>query len=429
MKKLFVVLLMGAVLLGSAQGILFAEAAAFTEPVTITFWHARGSSVDAQWLEKSINEFNAPNNLGITVEGFYQGYFSDVQAKTLAAIAAGDPPTLAEISCTAIPLLATQDLLVDMTPYVNRDGFDMNNIVEAVSDYIYYNGQIVTMPYTRGTAIMYYNKDMYAEVGLDRAPTTLEELNHYAKLIYENSNGAVQGIGYTIEANYYQHYLVQSLNGVGILDADGTGASCLEDGSLLRFLTDWYEWTEEGWCAIPALSSASSVVQEDFNNKSLAAFVSSSNRATTILNNAKANGIDLGMSYTVGYGGYSAPIGGGSLGIINRDNSDLEIAAAWEFIKFLMTDAQVAGNHVASGVLPVTYSSIETDIIQDCWAENEGYRISYEQLDFASEIAFSPHVSEWSSIVKSAMSQLIQGRNITPEEVVENLKAEAAMVF
>lgn len=429
MKKLLVVLFLGALLLGAAEGLVFAEAVSVTEPVTITFWHARGSSVDAEWLEKSINEFNATNTLGITVEGVYQGYFSDVQAKTLAAIAAGDPPTLAEISCTAIPLLGTQDLLVDMTPYVNRDGFDMNNIVKAVSDYIYYNDQIITIPYTRGTAIMYYNKDMYAEVGLDRAPTTLEELNHHAKLIYENSNGAVKGVGYTIEANYYQHYLIQSLNGIGILDADGNGASCLEDGSLLRFLTDWYEWTEEGWCAIPALSSASSVVQENFNNKSLAAYVSSSNRATTISNNAKANGIDLGMSYTVGYGGYSAPIGGGSLGIINRGSSDQEIAAAWEFIKFLMIDEQVAGNHAATGVLPVTYSSIDTDIIQDCWAENEGYKISYEQLDYASEIAFSPHVSEWSSIVKSAMSQLIQGRNITPEEVVQNLKEEAAFIF
>ena len=428
MKKLFVVLLMGA-LLASAQGLAFAEAVGVTEPITITFWHARGSTVDAEWLAKSINKFNATNTLGITVEGVYQGYFSDVQAKTLASIAAGDPPTIAEISCTAIPVLATQDLLVDLTPYVERDGFDMDNIVEAVSDYIYYDGQIITMPYTRGTAIMYYNKDMYAEVGLDRAPTTLEELNHYAKLIYENSDGAVKGIGYTIEANYYQHYLIQSLNGMGILDADGSGASCLEDGSLLRFLTDWFEWTEEGWCAVPALSSASSVVQENFNNKSLAAFVSSSNRATTISNNAKANGINLGMAFTVGYGGYSAPIGGGSLGIINRGNTDQEIAAAWEFMKFLMTDEQVAGNHVATGVLPATYSSIETDIIQECWAENEGYKLSYEQLDFASEIRFSPYVSEWSSIVKSAMSQLIQGRNITPEEVVQNLKDEAAALF
>ena len=44
------------------------------------------------------------------------------------------------------------------------------------------------------------------------------------------------------------------------------------------------------------------------------------------------------MSYTVGYGGYSAPLGGGSIGIIGKDHSQQEIAAAWEFVKFLMSD-------------------------------------------------------------------------------------------
>jgi len=428
MNKHLVYLLAVVVILSSAS-VVMAKAVSVTEPITITFWHDRGSSVDAEWIASSIAEFNSTNPYGITVEGVYQGYLSDIQAKTLTAIAAGDPPTMALLSCTSAPVLAVQDLLVDMTPYVERDGFDMDNIVDAVTDYIYYEGQIITMPYTRGTAIMYYNKDMFSEVGLDRAPNSLEELNEYAKKIYEKSGGTVKGIGYTIEPTYYQHYLVQSLNGLGILDADGKGASSVYDGSLLRLLTDWYNWTEEGWCAIPALSSASSVIQESFNNKTLAAFVSSSNRAGAIRNNAIANGIDMGMSFTVGYGGPSAPIGGGSIGIIKRGNSDQEIAAAWEFIKFLMTDEQVAGNHAVTGVLPVTYSSLATDTIQECWAENEGFKLSYEQLEYASEICFSPYTSEWTSAVRSAMSQVIQARDITPEQAIKVLQAEAEMIF
>ncbi len=96
------------------------------------------------------------------------------------------------------------------------------------------------------------------------------------------------------------------------------GASCLDDGSMKQFLTDWYNWTEEGWCEIPALENASSAMQEDFYNGKLGAFVSSSNRATSISEKAQAAGINLGMSYTVGYGGYSAPLGGGSIGIIGK---------------------------------------------------------------------------------------------------------------
>lgn len=46
---------------------------------------------------------------------------------------------------------------------------------------MYYDKQVVTMPYTRGTAILYYNKDLYANAGLNQAPTSLEELNEYAE--------------------------------------------------------------------------------------------------------------------------------------------------------------------------------------------------------------------------------------------------------
>ena len=402
-----------------------------TEPITITFWHDRTSDTDLAFLQKSIEEFNSTNEYGITVEEVAQGYLDNVQAAVETAIAAGDAPELADLSCNGIPLFASEGILADMTPYVERDGFDMSNVVKELTDYVYYEDQIVAMPYTRGTAILYYNKDLYEKAGLDHAPTTLEELNEYAKKIYDDSNGAVKVVGYTIEPTYYQHYLLASLNGVGFMDADGLGASCVTDGTMEQFLKDWYSWTEEGWCEIPALSGASSAMQEAFYKGELGAFVSSSNRATSIMNKAKEAGINLGMSYTVGYGGYSAPLGGGSIGIIGKDHSDQEIAAAWEFVKFLMSDEQVAANHIETGVLPTTYSAVEGKELQDFWADeqNLGYKISYEQVEYSSAPSMSLYTSEWNSIVRSAYSELIQARDITPEDAAANLAKEAEALF
>ena len=56
--------------------------------------------------------------------------------------------------------------------------------------------------------------------------------------------------------------------------------------------------------------------------------------------------------------------GGGSIGISSEGNSEEEIAAAWEFVKFLMSDEQVAANHIETGVLPTTYSAVEGDTLQ-----------------------------------------------------------------
>lgn len=402
-----------------------------TAPITIEFWHDRTSDTDLAFLQKSIEEFNASNEYDITVTEVAQGYLDDVQAALETAIAAGSAPLLADLSVNGIPLFASEGVLADMKPYMERDGFDMSNVVKELTDYAYYEDQVITLPYTRGTAILYYNKDMYTQAGLDHAPTSLEELNQYAEKIYADSNGAIKGVGYTIEPTYYQHYLLASLNGTGFMDKDGLGASCLTDGSMQTFLTDWFNWTEAGWCEIPALSGASSAMQEAFYNGTLGAFVSSSNRATSISNKAADSGFELGMSYAVGYGGYSAPLGGGSIGIIGKDHSQQEIAAAWEFVKFLMGDEQVASNHIETGVLPTTYSAVNSKTLQDFWADpaNEGYKISYEQVQYSSAPSMSLYTSEWNSIVRSAYSQLIQARDITPEATLENLAKEAAALF
>ena len=99
------------------------------DPITISFWHDRTSDTDYAWLKESIDEFNKTNEYGITVEEVGQGYLDDVQAALTTAIAAGDSPVLADLSCNGIPLFASEGVLADMTPYIERDNFDMDNVV------------------------------------------------------------------------------------------------------------------------------------------------------------------------------------------------------------------------------------------------------------------------------------------------------------
>ena len=75
------------------------EADKVKEPITISFWHDRTSDTDAAFLKKQIEEFNSTNEYGITVEEVAQGYLDDVQAAVTTAIAAGNAPVLADLSC------------------------------------------------------------------------------------------------------------------------------------------------------------------------------------------------------------------------------------------------------------------------------------------------------------------------------------------
>ena len=96
-----------------------------------------------------------------------------------------------------------------------------------------------------------------------------------------------------------------------------------------------------------------------------------------------------------------------------------------------MEDKQVVANHIETGVLPVTYSAVETEEMKEFWAkdENAGYKLSYEQVKDASAPSMSVHTSEWTSAVKSAWSELIQARDISVEECINKLKDEAKEIF
>ena len=96
-----------------------------------------------------------------------------------------------------------------------------------------------------------------------------------------------------------------------------------------------------------------------------------------------------------------------------------------------MSDDQVAKNHIETGVLPTTYSAVEGKELKDFWADekNAGYRISYEQVKNASAPSMSLYTSEWNGIVRSAYSQVIQARDITPADAVKNMAAEAEALF
>ncbi len=161
-----------------------------TEPVTIQIWHSRGTGKNADMLTASIKEFNETNTLGITVEEVYQGSnYNQVLSKTLQAINAGTQPEIVVLSFAGLPYLAEQGVMVDMKPYIERDGIDMSNFIPALLEgYSYYGDQIVSLPYIRSAALYYYNKTMFDAAGVE-APKTIEELVSIAPKLTDTAKG------------------------------------------------------------------------------------------------------------------------------------------------------------------------------------------------------------------------------------------------
>ena len=70
-------------------------------------------------------------------------------------------------------------------------------MVENLLNYYTIDGQLHSMPFNTSNAILYYNKDMFREAGLDpeKPPTTYSEFKEYARRMTGNGSGASQGWG------------------------------------------------------------------------------------------------------------------------------------------------------------------------------------------------------------------------------------------
>jgi sn-glycerol 3-phosphate transport system substrate-binding protein len=428
--KLFVLSLVTMLLFGTG-GVLAQVPATVTGPITIEVWHTRGAGPNGDAIANSVEEFNATNPYGITVVEVYQGNYHNTLAKTMQAVAAGTNPELVVLERAAgVPVMATQGVLLDMTPYAVRDGFDTNNIPPVLLDYAYYGEELVSLPYIRSTPLFWYNVELFAEAGYHEAPKTIEELIDAGRKItvVENGQTLVYGFELLNDPGWFIQNMIYQL-GSNLISDDGMSVPCLEDGTMLKVLTAWREWVDEGWTCAPTVTSAESTMKDLFNQGKIASYFASSGGTTSILRNAEQSGITVGNAFLPTWDKVAAPTGGGNMAIIERNNNEQELAAAWEFMKFLMTPEQVAMNAASSGYLPVTYESVETDIIQELWKEEPMYKTAFDQLEYAQELPWSPYKSEFEQVLTVICSELIMDRSITPEQAVRQLKEEAATIF
>ena len=402
-----------------------------TGPVKIQVWHTRAAGANGDQIADSIEKFNATNKLGITVEEVYQGNYENTLAKTMQAIAAGTNPQIVVLERAAgVPVLASQGVLLDMLPYARRDNFDLNNVVAAFRAYSVYQGQLIAMPYIRSTPLFFYNKGMFEAAGIKEPPKTIKELVEVGKKLTVVNKGETLVYGFEMlndPAWFVQNMLCQL--GSNLFSADGKSVPALKDGTMLKVLTAWREWVDEGWCAAPTVTKAESTMKDLFNQGKIASYFASSGGMTNILKNAKVAGVQVGVAFLPTWDKPSAPLGGGNIAIIKKNNNDQQMAAAWEFIKFLMTDDQVASNAANTGYLPVTYSSVKTDTIVNLWKTSPEYKVSFDQLAIGQEMPWSPYGAEFIGVLKTVCSELIMDRSITAKQAVATLEREASVIF
>ncbi len=394
--------------------------------ITITFSHTMGKNLSTV-LERYIKKFNEifPN---ITIEHSQIGGYDEVRDQTNKQLTAGNQPNIAycypdhvalyNVTKKVIPL----DNLIESTLAVQgADGSSMIlGLTDAQkSDFIktYYNegaafdaaGTMYTMPLSKSTEALFYNKTFFDEHNL-KVPTTWEEMEAVCQQIKDilksddkTANDTDIPLGYDSEANWFITMTEQY--GSPYTSTDKNDHFLFNNKTNRDFVKWFREWYQKGYVTTKELYGAYTsklFTNTDPTKPSCYMCIGSTGGAS----NQIPIGEDNSFPFEVGVAAIpqvnpekpKAISQGPSLCIFSqvgdKDSFDdkQEVLASWLFVKYLCTTPEFqAAFSMTSGYMPVINSAKEMPQYAN-WLNNANStgnlvaavaKLAFEQADAA----------------------------------------------
>jgi len=146
--------------------------------VTVSFWHAMAGGAQKPTLEDITRAFNQSQpNVTVNLQ-VYPDYPTLLQ-KTLAALAAGSPPDMAQCYENWAARYRQSKALADLTPYITaRDGLgqsDLKDFWPTMLDDAKLSGTYYMFPFNKSDSVLFYNEEMFRAAGIDHPPATWDE--------------------------------------------------------------------------------------------------------------------------------------------------------------------------------------------------------------------------------------------------------------
>ncbi len=357
--------------------------------VEITFYPTMGSNLK-DVLEKYIVEFNKmyPN---IKIVHEQVGGYDDVRDQIKTEITVGNQPNIAYCYPDHVALYNMAKAVVTLDDLIASDieitdALGNKSILglteDQIADFIegYYNegkqfgdNLMYTMPMSKSTEVLYYNKTFFEANGLE-VPKTWEEMEALCAKIKTIDPKCIP-LGYDSEANWF----ITMTEQYGNPYTSATGDHFLFNNDANKdFVKMFREWYQKGYVTTQeiygAYTSGLFVNQDPSSSKSYMS-IGSSAGAT----HQRPEMVDGAYPFEVGIAtipqvnpDQPKVISQGPSLCIFKSADPQEVVASWLFVKYLTTTVEFqAAFSMASGYVPVLKSV----------AENAAYKTFLESAD------------------------------------------------
>ena len=414
----------------AAAAVLACTSAAWAQgPVEVPFYFpvAVGGPI-TKVIDGYADVFNAAHP-GTKVLPIYAGTYQETLVKALTAQKAGKAPATSVLLSTDMFTLIDEDAIVPIDDFVKTDADRawLKSFYPAFMANSQTGGKTWGIPFQRSTVVMYWNKELFKEAGLDpnKAPTTWAELKDAAtKLTKKDASGKTTQYGIQIPSSGFPYWLFQTLttpNDAILANAAGTQVK-FDDPKVIEALQFWVDLGKAGihppgvveWGTTP----------KDFFEKKAAIIYTTTGNLTNIKANAK---FDFGVGMIPGNKRKGSPTGGGNFYIFKK-STPAQQEAAFKFAKWVTQPERAAQWSMETGYVAVSQAAYDTPTLKKYGQDFPAALVARDQLP-VSVAEFSTHENQRvTKALNDGLQAALTGTK-TPAQAMQDAQKEADRIL
>ena len=332
---------------------------------TISFWVRDSEAAFAQNVVQVYNASHTATQVKITIIPAAQ-----YVTKFGTAVAVGDAPDVAAIDLVFIPQFNAANEYTDITTLAHKLPF-YNQLTPSHIRLATWKGRLYAVPESVDSSMLFYNKGLFRQAGLDpnKPPTNWAQVEQDAKKITALGNG-VHGFYFPGDCGGCNGFTMFPL--IWADSGDVVNKDCSAPTMTSAPVEDAFNFYHRLWTdgVVPQdakTDNGSGGWSTGFASGKIGMMGMGSYAFASL---DKIPSLDWGVTYLPGKtGGWSSFAGGDVIGI---PRGSRHVAAAWDFISWLLSDQVQTTIYVKTGLVPV-----RTDIAKKVYA-TQGPRYAVE---------------------------------------------------
>jgi sn-glycerol 3-phosphate transport system substrate-binding protein len=413
----------------AAGGLVAAPATAQAEVEVSFFYPVAVGGPITKIIDGLAADFEKAN-AGIKVKPIYAGTYQETIVKALTAHKSGTPPVTSVLLSTDMFTLIDEDAIVPFDDLAK--GADDQAWIKSFYPAFMLNsqtgGKTWGIPFQRSTVVLYWNKELFKEAGLDpdKPPANwAEQLAMAEKLTKRDAAGNVTQWGIQVPSSGFPYWLFQGFttqNGVELMNAAGD-TTFYDKPEVIEALQYWVDLSRKHKVHPPGIVEWGTTPKDFFERKTAMMWTTTGN-LTNVRNNAK---FPFGVAMLPSGKRRGSPTGGGNFYIFKK-SAPAQREAAVKFIKWITSPERAAQWGIDTGYVAVRPDAFETPVMKKYVADFPPAAVARDQLPHAVAELSTHENQRVTKALNDGLQAALTGAK-TPEQAMKDSQAEAARIL